>query len=78
MANKQSRNWTDESEPKADLKRRSALERDPLLGFMRARGIPLTRENYLDLAYPDGLPDPWTAELEGQLPIELRETSEGD
>jgi hypothetical protein len=39
---------------------------------MQATGIPLTRENYLDLAYPDGLPEPWTAELEGQLPTELR------
>ena len=41
------------------------------MGYMRARDIPLTRENYLALAYPDGLPE-WTQELEDQLPIELQ------
>jgi hypothetical protein len=41
------------------------------MALMRHSGTPLTRENYLALAYPDGLPD-WTPELEGQLPTELR------
>jgi hypothetical protein len=45
---------------------------DPVIAHMRIESIPLTRENYLALAYPDGLPAPWTAELEAELPEELR------
>jgi hypothetical protein len=44
----------------------------PLLETMKANGIPLTRENYLNLAYPDGVPDPMPAELEGEIPLDLR------
>ena len=45
---------------------------DPLLEHMKARGIPLTRKHYLELAYPDGVPEPFPAELESELPPELR------
>jgi hypothetical protein len=41
---------------------------DPLVQWMRARGIVVTREAYLGLAYPDNLPEEWTAELEAGLP----------
>jgi len=34
--------------------------------------IPLTREEYLATAYPDGVPE-WTAELEATLPEEIQE-----
>lgn len=46
---------------------------DPLLELMKAQGTPLTRQNYLALAYPQGAPDPLPAELELGLPPELQE-----
>ena len=45
---------------------------DVVLHLMRRDGIPLTRKNYLDLAYPTGLPQPWTEELEQDLPEAIR------
>lgn len=45
---------------------------DPLIQTMKANDIPITRETYLDLAYPDGVPDPWTTEHEIELPPEVR------
>ena len=45
---------------------------DPLLEHMKAQGIPLTREKYLELAYPLGAPEPLPAELEQALPLELQ------
>ena len=30
---------------------------DHLLNWMQKNGVPLTRENYLELNYPDGVPD---------------------
>jgi len=41
---------------------------DCVLLMMVRKGIPLTRQNYFDLAYPDGLPEDWGAELESELP----------
>ena len=49
---------------------------DATLVWMKEQSVPLTRENYLELAYPDGLPDPWTAELEATLPPEIRAQQE--
>ena len=40
---------------------------DPLSSLMQYHGLALTRENYLALAYPDGVPD-WSDELESSLP----------
>jgi hypothetical protein len=40
---------------------------DPLSSLMQYYGLALTRENYLALAYPDGVPD-WSDELESALP----------
>jgi hypothetical protein len=45
---------------------------DFVVESMRHRGIPLTRENYLRIAYPSGLPKEWTAEHEARLPEEIR------
>ena len=39
-----------------------------LLEYMKAHGLPLTRENYLDRNFPDGVPDPMPAELEMEIP----------
>jgi hypothetical protein len=40
-------------------------------------GIPVTRQGFLNLAYPEGLPDPWTAEDEEGLPPQLRQPMDG-
>lgn len=48
-------------------------EHDLLLDWMRLKKIVVTREKYLSLAYPDGLPAEWTAELEAQLPRSLQQ-----
>jgi hypothetical protein len=39
---------------------------------MRAHGLPLSRERYLEFNYPDGVPDPFSAELEWGLPAIFR------
>jgi hypothetical protein len=46
---------------------------DPVLQLMRDRGIPITRENYIEMNWMGDPPEPWTAEDEDQLPEELRE-----
>jgi hypothetical protein len=43
---------------------------------MKAKGIEITREKYIALAYGDDVPDPWTPEHEAELPPELREPRE--
>jgi hypothetical protein len=53
-------------------KQPSHSEQDHVLDLLRQFNIPLTRENYLDLAYPEGLPDDWGSEGEACLPIEIR------
>lgn len=45
---------------------------DAMTRSMQARGIPVTRANYLYEAYGDEMPDPWTAEHESMLPDELQ------
>lgn len=44
---------------------------DPILEILRARGIPLSRENYLAVAHPDA-EEPYPAELEMGVPEEVR------
>lgn len=46
---------------------------DILVNWLTKKGIPVNRENYLQLAYPDGPPRPWTAEHESALPDELQD-----
>jgi hypothetical protein len=38
-----------------------------------AHGLALDRETYIAGAYPQGKPDPWTAEHEAELPAIFRE-----
>ena len=45
---------------------------DPVLARMKARGLPLTRAVWLELSFPDGVPDPLPAELDAAIPAELR------
>ena len=46
---------------------------DPVLEKMKQDQTPLTRENYLNLAYPEDVPTPWPAELEETLPQQIRD-----
>jgi hypothetical protein len=63
---------SDEQEDSGRLTGTSSEESRPLLDWMRRHDIPITRENYLKLAYPEGLPTPWTIEHERELPPELQ------
>jgi hypothetical protein len=47
---------------------------DETLSLMHKARIPVTRENYLQVAYLGQIPQPWTAELELELPEELRDS----
>ncbi len=53
-------------------KQPSHNEPDFVLDLLNKFGLPLTRENYLGLAYPEGLPEGWGAEGETGLPEEIR------
>lgn len=46
---------------------------DYVLELLQKFNLPLTRENYLGLAYPEGLPAEWGAENEVELPQEIRQ-----
>ena len=50
----------------------STLLYDDLAALMRRANVPLTRQNYIDLAYGNTPPVPWTAEDESDLPEELQ------
>ena len=54
----------------------STLQPGAVEDYMNRSGIPLTRKNFLDLAYPDGLPKEWTQELEMELPDWARKAEE--
>lgn len=45
---------------------------DPLLALMKEHNIPLTRENYLTLAYMGDQPD-WCPELESEIPEQFQD-----
>jgi hypothetical protein len=47
---------------------------DSLLRWMKANGVAITRDNYIQLAWGSEPPDPWTPEHEAELPEELRTT----
>lgn len=51
--------------------------KDPLVTWMRNHNIPVTRDRYIGLNWPDGEPDPWTPEDEAQLPEELQIGGQG-
>lgn len=49
-----------------------------VIAAMRAAGVPITRENYIEFDYGDDEPVPWTAEDEALLPDFLQEGYQGD
>jgi hypothetical protein len=52
--------------------KRAAGTSYPVLDTMLEKGIPLTRMNYMDLAFPSGFPSPWTPWDEAHLPVIFR------
>ncbi len=46
---------------------------DALIDWMEANGVEVTRENYIDAAFGNTPPDPWTADDEAELPEELQD-----
>lgn len=57
----------------SNLQEALALHRgsDPVLDYLMAGG-PVTREQYLSFNHPEGVPDPYPAELEASLPPPLQ------
>jgi hypothetical protein len=47
---------------------------ESLIALMNQARIPLTRENYIDAAWGEERPEPWTVEHEAELPDFLRIT----
>lgn len=45
---------------------------DYVLEYMKQHNIPLTRENYLEINYMGNPPDPMPAELEAEIPDEVK------
>ena len=43
---------------------------DPIIEALKVLNLPLTRQNYLELSYPDGIPES-SADLEESLPAEI-------
>lgn len=50
---------------------------DILVTWMKNNNVPLTRNAYLALAYPEGEPDEWSAEEEAMLPKEIQWDMQG-
>lgn len=48
---------------------------DPVIALMLSAGITPTREGWIDLAYGNDIPDPWTTENEVEVPEELQDWS---
>jgi hypothetical protein len=49
---------------------------DMVLRLMIEKGVPLTRQNYLDIAYMGAPPDEIGGEIEASIPKEIREAEE--
>lgn len=43
-----------------------------VLAWMKKEGVPLTRQNYLDLAYMGSPPDEIGGEIEASIPWEIK------
>ena len=53
--------------------RQNGNEEDGFIRMLKRNNIPVTRENYLDYIFPDGVPEDYGAELEAEMPEQLRE-----
>ena len=51
---------------------------DATLELMKRHNIPLTRENYLAIAYFGNFPEELDAEAEAELPLEFRKKNHTD
>ena len=49
------------------------MTNDIVLAWMKKEGVPLTRQNYLDLAYMGSPPDEIGGEIEASIPREIGE-----
>jgi hypothetical protein len=49
---------------------------DHVVELMRRYNVPLTRANYVELAYAGEPPEPWTSTEEDELPPEIRDYSQ--
>ncbi len=49
-----------------------------LLKWMKLHDVKITREAYIQLAYGNDVPDPWTPEHEAELPEELQMSEQMD
>lgn len=49
---------------------------DHIASWLKRKGIPVNRKNYILAAYPDGMPTPWTAEHEAALPENLQDMNQ--
>jgi len=45
---------------------------DPIIELMNKHSIPVTRENYIEQAWPE-VPSPWLPEHEAELPEQLQD-----
>jgi hypothetical protein len=48
-------------------------EYDDICRALERLGFEITRETWLNLAYPSGLPEEWSQELEEELPTSLQQ-----
>jgi hypothetical protein len=62
----------------ASPEHRHLIGTSPVLQEVLANGVPLDREHYIDINWPDGAPDPWGAEHEEQLPAPFRKDYEAE
>ena len=52
-----------------------SLADTPLIALMEKAGLPITRQSFIEVCWGDNPPDPWDAEAEDQIPIELQDWS---
>jgi len=48
------------------------MTEDIVLNLMKQRGVPLTRENYLHIAYMGDVPEEIGGEIEASIPWEIK------
>jgi len=44
----------------------------PIVTYARKHDLKLSRESYIAANWPDGAPEPWTVELEMDLPVQFQ------
>ena len=52
-----------------------SLADTPLITWMKELDLPITRESFIQACWGDNPPDPWNAEAEDQIPLELQDWS---